>query len=75
MQALLDQNRHKPYHDEHLYVDLCYEVVTLDRQMLTLTHKEYSLLALMVQHAGKIVPRSTFWMQIWGYVPETHTPR
>ena len=73
MQTLPDQNRHQPYHDEHLYVDLRHELVSLDRQMLPLTRKEYSLLALMVQHAGKIVPRATFMMQVWGYVPETRT--
>ena len=73
MQTLPDQNRRQPYHDEHLYIDLRHELVSLDRQTLTLTRKEYCLLALMVQHAGKIVPRATFLMQIWGYVPETRT--
>jgi two-component system, OmpR family, KDP operon response regulator KdpE len=73
MQTLPAQNSHQPYHDEHLFVDLRYELVTLDRQMLALSRKEYSLLALMVQHAGKIVPRATFLMQVWGYVPETRT--
>ena len=73
MQTLPDQNRYQPYHDEHLHLDPRHELVTLDRQRLTLTHKEYYLLALMVRHAGKIVPRATFWMQVWGYVPETRT--
>jgi len=73
MQTLSEHNRHQQYHDDHLSVDLRHELVTLDRQMLTLTHKEYSLLALMVQRAGKIVPRATFLIQVWGYVPETRT--
>lgn len=73
MQTVSDQNRHQHYHDEHLSVDLRHELVTLDRQMLALTRKEYCLLALMVQHAGKVVPRATFLMQVWGYVPETRT--
>jgi DNA-binding response OmpR family regulator len=73
MQTLVSQNGHQPYHDDHLNVDLRYELVTLDREILTLTRKEYSLLALMVQDAGKIVPRATFLIQIWGAVPETRT--
>jgi DNA-binding response OmpR family regulator len=72
MHAFPDQN-HQPYHDEHLYVDLRHELVTLDRQTLPLSRKEYCLLALMVQRAGKVVPRSTFLMHVWGYVPETRT--
>ena len=29
----------------------------LDRQILTLTRMEYRLLALLVEHAGEVVPR------------------
>jgi DNA-binding response OmpR family regulator len=31
---------------------------------------EYLLLALLVEHAGEVVPRPTLLMQIWGYAPE-----
>jgi DNA-binding response OmpR family regulator len=54
MPTLPDRNRNQPYHDEHLYVDLRHELVRLDRQILTLTRKEYCLLALMVQHPEKL---------------------
>ena len=73
MQTLTDLNRHQPYHDEHLYVDLRHELVILDRQILTLSRKEYGLLALMVQNVGKLVPRAALLMQVWGYVPTTRT--
>ena len=73
MQILPDQNRRQPYHDEHLYVDLRHELVILDRQTLALTRKEYCILALMEQHAGRVGPRATFWIPIWGFVPETRT--
>jgi DNA-binding response OmpR family regulator len=34
---------------------------------------EYSLLALLVQHAGEVVPRATILTHVWGYQPEAHT--
>jgi DNA-binding response OmpR family regulator len=40
------------YRDKHLFVDLRNEVVMLDLKILTLTHMEYRLLALLVEHAG-----------------------
>ena len=45
------------YGDDHLFVDLRKQVVTLDSGTLTLTRMEYRLLALLLKHAGKIVPR------------------
>jgi DNA-binding response OmpR family regulator len=45
------------YRDEHLFVDLLKQVVTLDGEILTLTRMEYSLLALLVKRAGEVVPR------------------
>ena len=56
------------YRDEHLYVDLRHELVILDRQVLTLTQKEYCLLLLLVRHAGETLPRKTFDMRVWGHV-------
>lgn len=61
------------YRDEHLFVDLRYELVMLDNQVLPLTRKEYCLLLLLVQHAGTVVPRKTLLMQVWGHVPELRT--
>ena len=61
------------YGDEHLSVDFQHQTVVLDKQRMTLTRKEYDLLALMVQHAGQIVPREALLLQVWGYGAEIRT--
>jgi len=73
MQTLPNQDSHRQYHDDHLYVDLRNQLVTLDGQTVTLTRKEYQLLALLVQHGGKVVPRANLLTHVWGYVPKTRT--
>src|SRR5262249_6240501 len=50
------------------YVDLRHELVMLDSQVVSLTHKEYCLLLLLVQHAGEVVTRKTLEMRVWGHV-------
>jgi DNA-binding response OmpR family regulator len=45
----------------------------LDDGRMVLTRKEYALLALLVEHAGEIVPRETLLMQVWGYGAEIKT--
>jgi DNA-binding response OmpR family regulator len=61
------------YGDEHLSVDFQHQTVALDKQRMILTRKEYDLLALMVQHAGQIVPREALLLQVWGYGAEIRT--
>lgn len=56
-----------PYRDEHLVLDFHLQIVVLDHQPLTLTRKEYQLLALLVRNAGETVLRSTLLMEVWGY--------
>ena len=56
-----------PYRDEHLTMDFTQQAVLLDSERMTLTRKEYALLALLVQHAGEIIPRDALLMQVWGY--------
>ena len=80
MEPLSNQNCH-PYNDGHLYVDLRHELVMLDRQVVPLTHKEYCLLLLLVQHAGEVVTRNTrdaglgarAWVAIT-YIGDPHPP-
>ena len=45
----------------------------LDSQAIPLTRKEYNLLALLVEHSGRIVPREALLMLIWGYGPGIRT--
>jgi DNA-binding response OmpR family regulator len=61
------------YRDDHLFVDPRQKLVTLDGEIVTLTRKEYRLLALLVQHAGEVVPRPILLTHIWGYVPRSRT--
>ena len=44
------------YRDDHLFVHLRHEVVMLDGEAITLTRIEYRLLALLLEHAGEVVP-------------------
>jgi DNA-binding response OmpR family regulator len=62
-----------PYCDEHLSLDFDQQVVVLDTQRMVLTRKEYDLLALLVQHAGEIIPRDALLMRVWGYSSEIRT--
>jgi DNA-binding response OmpR family regulator len=62
-----------PYSDEHLTIEFDQQAVILDNQRMTLTRKEYDLLALLVQHAGEIIPREALLMRVWGYGGEIRT--
>src|SRR5215471_17624211 len=62
-----------PYNDEHLSLDFTQQTAILDAERMTLTRKEYDLLALLVQHAGEIIPREALLMQVWGYGAEIRT--
>ena len=72
-QSLLPSLDQQFYRDEHLFVHLCHQVVMLDGQTLTLTRKEYYLLALLVEHAGEVVPRAIMLTELRRSLPETHT--
>ena len=67
-------NQHSmPYRDEHLSLDFAQQAAALDAERMILTRKEYDLLALLVQHAGEIIPREALLMQVWGYGAEIRT--
>ncbi|HEX3879031.1 MAG TPA: winged helix-turn-helix domain-containing protein [Bryobacteraceae bacterium] len=61
------------YNDEHLTIDFERQSAVLDSQRMTLTRKEYDLLALLVQHAGEIIPREALLMRVWGYGADIRT--
>jgi DNA-binding response OmpR family regulator len=61
------------YHDEHLTIDFDRQAAILDNQRMVLTRKEYDLLALLVQHAGEIIPREALLMRVWGYGSDIRT--
>ena len=62
---------HPPrYDDGHLAVDLARREVSLDGVPLALTRKEYAVLALLLQHAGRVVTQQQLLREVWG---PTHT--
>ena len=69
----INTNHISPYRDEHLSMDFDQQAVVLDSQRMILTRKEYDLLALLVQHAGEIIPREALLMRVWGYSSEIRT--
>ncbi len=69
----INQSHVAPYRDEHLSIDFDQQLATLDSQRIILTRKEYDLLALLVQHAGQIIPREALLMRVWGYGSEIRT--
>jgi two-component system phosphate regulon response regulator PhoB len=56
-----------------LAVDFDQQSAALDTARMALTRKEYDLLALLVKHAGEIIPREALLMQVWGYGGEIRT--
>ena len=66
-------NHIPPYRDEHLAIDFDQQNAVLDGERMTLTRKEYDLLALLVQHAGEIIPRDALLMRVWGYGADIRT--
>jgi two-component system alkaline phosphatase synthesis response regulator PhoP len=74
MEYTKDQNtQYLVYRDQHLTLDFHKQVAQLDSVTLTLTKKEFELLALLVGHAGEIVPREEQLMRVWGYSNEIRT--
>src|SRR5436190_23834806 len=73
LQAGNSNQQAAPYRDEHLSMDFAQQMVILDAERMTLTRKEYDLLALLVQHAGEIIPREALLMRVWGYSAEIRT--
>jgi DNA-binding response OmpR family regulator len=63
------------YRDDHLFVHLRQQLVMLDGETVRLTSMQHRLLALLVQHAGEVVPRASLWLRIWGKVPELRSSK
>src|SRR5258708_3567304 len=62
-----------PYRDEHLSIDFDQQAVAPDGQRMILTRKEYDLRALLVQHAGEIIPRDALLLRVWAYGADIRT--
>ncbi|WXL27523.1 response regulator [Ectopseudomonas mendocina] len=57
-----------------LQVDFAYRRVTLDGDDVSLTRKEYAVLALLAQHVGRVVTQQQLLKDIWGpsHVEDSH---
>ena len=62
------------YDDGHLIIDLARREVHLDGVLLSLTRKEYAVLALLLRHAGRVVTQQQLLRELWGatHVQDTH---
>lgn len=59
---------------EHLTIDFAARRVTANGKRLMLTPKEYRLLQVLAQHAGKVVTHQNLLSDVWGqwHVHDTH---
>ena len=59
---------------EHLTIDFAARRVTANGKRLTLTPKEYRLLQVLAQHAGKVLTHHSLLSEVWGqwHVHDTH---
>jgi two-component system KDP operon response regulator KdpE len=79
LRALL---RHRPgepdmpprYDDGHLAIDMARREVRLDGALLSLTRKEFAVLALLLHHSGRVVTQQQLLREVWGatHVQDTH---
>ena len=62
------------FDDGHLHVDLGRREVTLDGEPVALSRKEFALLALLLQHAGRVVTQPKLLRELWGpdHQDDTH---
>lgn len=73
--------RNKPQHleqnivfnDGQLWVDVAEHTAQLDGQEITLTKKEFQLLALLIRYQGKIVTQKQIMTELWGITHEEDT--
>jgi two-component system KDP operon response regulator KdpE len=54
------------FDDGRLHVDLARREVRIAGEPVTLARKEYALLALLVQHAGRVVTQPQLLRELWG---------
>ena len=55
------------YQAANLYVCPSRHVVTVDRQNVNLTLKEYEVLCLLLKNSGTVLSRTQLLNQVWGY--------
>lgn len=61
------------YHLGDLHLDLIHRQVTREGQEIALSQREFQLLVMLAQYAGKSVSRSFLLEQLWGPGPDDNT--
>ena len=61
------------FDDGVLRVDLALREVALKGEPVVLARKEYALLAMLVQHAGRVVTQAQLLRELWGHHHEHDT--
>lgn len=54
------------FDDGHLRIDLAHRLVARDGETITLSRKEWSLLVLLMRHAGRVVTQPQLLRELWG---------
>jgi two-component system KDP operon response regulator KdpE len=54
------------FSDGHLRIDLARRSVQIDGREIRLTRKEYSVLALLARHGGRVVTQQQLLRELWG---------
>lgn len=60
------QGERPVFHSDGLSVDLVRRIVKVDDREVKLSPKEYDILRLLVQHAGKVLTHRFLLTQVWG---------
>jgi two-component system, OmpR family, KDP operon response regulator KdpE len=63
---LQQEGEHPLFHSGDLTVDLVRRVVTVRGEQVRLSPREYDLLRLLIQHAGKVLTHRMMLKEVWG---------
>lgn len=63
---LQQQGEHPVFHSGDLTVDLVRRIVTVRGQEVKFSPREYDVLRLLVQHAGKVLTHKMILREVWG---------
>jgi two-component system KDP operon response regulator KdpE len=63
---LQQEGEHPLFHSGDLTVDLVRRIVTVRGEQVKLSPREYDLLRLLIQHAGKVLTHRMMLKEVWG---------
>ena len=72
---LQEQGQQPVFHSGDLTVDLVHRIVRINGAQVDLTPREYDVLRVLVQHAGKVLTHQLLIRQVWGGVADVQNLR